>query len=137
MPDLNELRQALLKVQKPARYTGGEPGCVYKDKKDVQLRFAFCFPDTYEVGMSFLGMKILYEILNDRKEFWCERVFMPWVDMKAEMERQNIPLYALESKDPLSEFDVVGFTLQYELSYTNILAMLQLGGIPLLASQRG
>ena len=137
MPDLNELRQALLKVQKPARYTGGEPGCVYKDKKDVQLRFAFCFPDTYEVGMSFLGMKILYEILNDREEFWCERVFMPWVDMKAEMERQNIPLYALESKDPLSEFDVVGFTLQYELSYTNILAMLQLGGIPLLASQRG
>lgn len=137
MPDLNELRQALLKVQKPARYTGGEPGCAYKDKKDVQLRFAFCFPDTYEVGMSFLGMKILYEILNDRKEFWCERVFMPWVDMKAEMERQNIPLYALESKDPLSEFDVVGFTLQYELSYTNILAMLQLGGIPLLASQRG
>lgn len=137
MPDLNELRQALLKVQKPARYTGGEPGCVYKDKKDVQLRFAFCFPDTYEVGISFLGMKILYEILNDRKEFWCERVFMPWVDMKAEMERQNIPLYALESKDPLSEFDVVGFTLQYELSYTNILAMLQLGGIPLLASQRG
>ena len=137
MPDLNELRQALLKVQKPARYTGGEPGCVYNDKKDVQLRFAFCFPDTYEVGMSFLGMKILYEILNDRKEFWCERVFMPWVDMKAEMERQNIPLYALESKDPLSEFDVVGFTLQYELSYTNILAMLQLGGIPLLAGQRG
>ena len=137
MPDLNELRQALLKVQKPARYTGGEPGCVYKDKKDVQLRFAFCFPDTYEVGMSFLGMKILYEILNDRKEFWCERVFMPWVDMKAEMDRQKIPLYALESKDPLSEFDVVGFTLQYELSYTNILAMLQLGGIPLLASQRG
>ena len=137
MPDLNELRPALLKVQKPARYTGGEPGCVYKDKKDVQLRFAFCFPDTYEVGMSFLGMKILYEILNDRKEFWCERVFMPWVDMKAEMERQNIPLYALESKDPLSEFDVVGFTLQYELSYTNILAMLQLGDIPLLASQRG
>ena len=137
MPDLNELRQALLKVQKPARYTGGEPGCVYKDKKDVQLRFAFCFPDTYEGGMSFLGMKILYEILNDRKEFWCERVFMPWVDMKAEMERQNIPLYALESKDPLSEFDVVGFTLQYELSYTNILAMLQLGGIPLLAGQRG
>ncbi|MFR9216369.1 MAG: TIGR03960 family B12-binding radical SAM protein [Ruthenibacterium sp.] len=137
MPDLNELRKILLKVQKPARYTGGEPGCVYKDKKDVQLRFAFCFPDTYEVGMSFLGMKILYEILNDRREFWCERVFMPWVDMKAEMERQGVPLYALESKDPLSAFDVVGFTLQYELSYTNILAMLQLGGIPLLASQRG
>lgn len=132
-----KLKEALGRVQKPGRYTGGEPGSVYKDKEKVDVRFAFCFPDTYEVGMSFLGMKILYEILNDRKEFWCERVFMPWVDMKAEMERQNIPLYALESKDPLSEFDVVGFTLQYELSYTNILAMLQLGGIPLLASQRG
>ncbi len=101
MPDLNELRQALLKVQKPARYTGGEPGCVYKDKKEVHLRFAFCFPDTYEVGMSFLGMKILYEILNDAESFGA-RAFMPWVDMKEEMESADIPLYALESKDALS-----------------------------------
>ena len=132
-----QLRRILPKVQKPARYVGGEYREIIKNPSEVSVRVAFCFPDTYEVGMSFLGMKILYEILNDRKEFWCERVFMPWVDMKAEMERQNIPLYALESKDPLSEFDVVGFTLQYELSYTNILAMLQLGGIPLLAGQRG
>lgn len=132
-----KLKEALGRVQKPGRYTGGEPGSIYKEKDKVDVRFAFCFPDTYEVGMSFLGMKILYEILNDRREFWCERVFMPWVDMKAEMEQQGVPLYALESKDPLSAFDVVGFTLQYELSYTNILAMLQLGGIPLLASQRG
>lgn len=131
-----KLKEALGRVQKPGRYTGGEPGSIYKEKDKVDVRFAFCFPDTYEVGMSFLGMKILYEILNDRREFWCERVFMPWVDMKAEMEQQGVPLYALESKDPLSAFDVVGFTLQYELSYTNILAMLQLGGIPLLASQR-
>ena len=130
------LRAALAAVQKPGRYTGGEPGCVYKDKEEVELRFAFCFPDTYEVGMSFLGMKILYEILNDRPNMWCERAFMPWMDMKAEMERRHIPLYALESKDPLCRFDVVGFTLQYELSYTNILAMLDLAGIPLLAAQR-
>ena len=132
-----EMRAALAAVQKPGRYTGGEPGCVYKDKDKVDLRFAFCFPDTYEVGMSFLGMKILYEILNARPEFWCERVFMPWVDMKKEMEARGIPLYALESKDELRAFDVVGFTLQYELSYTNILAMLDLAHIPFYASERG
>ena len=137
MPELSELREILLNVQKPGRYTGGEPGCVIKDKKDVALRFAFCFPDTYEVGMSFLGMKILYEILNARSEFWCERVFMPWVDMKREMEAHGVPLYALESKDELRAFDVVGFTLQYELSYTNILAMLDLAHISFYASERG
>ena len=100
------LRAALAAVQKPGRYTGGEPGCVYKNKEEVELRFAFCFPDTYEVGMSFLGMKILYEILNDLPNMWCERAFMPWTDMKAEMERRHIPLYALESKDPLCRLDV-------------------------------
>ena len=130
------LREALANVQKPGRYTGGEPGCVYKDKEKVDLRFAFCFPDTYEVGMSFLGEKILYEILNQKENWWCERVFMPWLDMKAEMERLHIPLYALESKDPLTAFDIVGFTLQYELSYTTILAMLDLGGIPFYAKER-
>ena len=130
------LREALANVQKPGRYTGGEPGCVYKDKEKVDLRFAFCFPDTYEVGMSFLGEKILYEILNQKENWWCERVFMPWLDMKAEMERLHIPLYALESKDPLTAFDMVGFTLQYELSYTTILAMLDLGGIPFYAKER-
>lgn len=131
-----QIEQVLMKVQKPGRYTGGEPGCVYKEKEKLDLRFAFCFPDTYEVGMSFLGMKILYEILNARENIWCERAFMPWVDMKREMEANGIPLYALESKDPLRDFDVVGFTLQYELSYSNILAMLDLAGIPLLAAER-
>lgn len=132
-----KLKAALAAVQKPGRYTGGEPGCVYKEKDRVDLRFAFCFPDTYEVGMSFLGMKILYEILNKRENIWCERAFMPWVDMKRQMEALDIPLYALESKDALSRFDVVGFTLQYELSYTNILAMLDLAHIPLYAKDRG
>ncbi len=131
-----QIEQVLMKVQKPGRYTGGEPGGVYKEKEELDLRFAFCFPDTYEVGMSFLGMKILYEILNARENIWCERAFMPWVDMKREMEENGIPLYALESKDPLRDFDVVGFTLQYELSYSNILAMLDLAGIPLLAAER-
>lgn len=133
----DKLKKALAAVQKPGRYTGGEPGCVYKDKEKTDLRFAFCFPDTYEVGMSFLGMKILYEILNKRENIWCERVFMPWVDMKEQMEKLDIPLYALESKSPLAEFDVVGFTLQYELSYTNILAMLDLAHIPFYTKDRG
>lgn len=132
-----QMKAALAAVQKPGRYTGGEPGSVYKEKDKLALRFAFCFPDTYEVGMSFLGMKILYEILNARENIWCERAFMPWIDMKEQMERRDIPLYALESKDALSAFDVVGFTLQYELSYTNILAMLDLAHIPLYAAERG
>lgn len=132
-----KLKEALSAVQKPGRYTGGEAGCVYKEKDQLALRFAFCFPDTYEVGMSFLGMKILYEILNKHEDIWCERVFMPWVDMKEQMEKLHIPLYALESKDPLNQFDIVGFTLQYELSYTNILAMLDLAHIPFYAKDRG
>ena len=131
-----KLKEALGRVQKPGRYTGGEPGSVYKDKDKVDVRFAFCFPDTYEVGMSFLGEKILYELLNAQPNWWCERAFMPWLDMKAEMERLGLPLYTLESKDPLTAFDAVGFTLQYELSYTNILAMLDLAGIPFYSSQR-
>ncbi len=133
----NKLKQALAHVQKPGRYVGAEAGCCYKDKKDVELRFAFCFPDTYEVGMSFLGMKVLYEILNAMDGVWCERAFMPWVDMLEEMRQRDIPLYALESMDPLRDFDVVGFTLQYELSYSNVLAMLDLAGIPLRAAERG
>lgn len=134
---MNEtIKAALAAVQKPGRYTGGEPGSMYKQKEALDLRFAFCFPDTYEVGMSFLGMKILYEILNARENIWCERVFMPWVDMLEQMRAHKFPLFALESKDPLEMFDVIGFTLQYELSYTNILAMLDLAGIPLRASER-
>ena len=123
-------------MQKPGRYTGGEPGSVYKNKDEVDVRFAFCFPDTYEVGMSFLGEKILYELLNSHENWWCERAFMPWLDMKAEMERLSLPLYTMESKDPLTAFDAVGFTLQYELSYTNILAMLDLAGIPFYSKDR-
>ena len=136
MPTINELRQALFSVQKPGRYTGGEPGSVIKDKEKVDLRFAFCFPDTYEIGMSFLGEKILYELLNRHENWWCERAFMPWVDMKEQMETLHIPLYCLESKDPLRAFDIVGFSLEYELCYTNVLAMLELSGIPLRAADR-
>lgn len=137
MPELSpRLKEALAQVQKPGRYTGGEPGCVYKDKGKVDVRMAFCFPDTYEIGMSFLGEKILYEILNRHNNWWCERAFMPWTDMKAEMERLGIPLYCLESKDPLTDFDIVGFSLEYELCYTNVLAMLKLAGIPLRAENR-
>ena len=131
-----KLKEALGRVQKPGRYTGGEPGSIYKEKDKVDVRFAFCFPDTYEVGMSFLGEKILYELLNRHENWWCERAFMPWVDMKEQMERLHIPLYCLESKDPLTDFDIVGFSLEYELCYTNILAMLDLAGIPLRAADR-
>lgn len=130
------LEKSLLKVQKPGRYVGGEALSVVKDKKDVEVRFAFCFPDIYEIGMSHLGIKILYGAFNQVPYFWCERVFAPWVDMEEQMRRQNIPLYALESGDPVKEFDFIGFTLQYELSYTNVLNMLRLAGIPLRAADR-
>ena len=131
-----DLDRILLRVRKPARYTGGELNSVMKDKDAVAIRFAFCFPDTYEIGMSHLGMKILYSLLNEREDTWCERVFAPWVDFEEELRREKLPLYALESLDPLGDFDIIGFTLQYELSYNNILNMLDLAGIPLLASER-
>ncbi|MBQ4105308.1 MAG: TIGR03960 family B12-binding radical SAM protein [Clostridia bacterium] len=131
-----EVEKILLKVQKPGRYTGGEINSVIKDKDKVDLRFAFCFPDTYEIGMSHLGMKILYSQFNSYEHIWCERVFAPWTDMEELMRERNIPLYALESGDPLTEFDFIGFTLQYELSYTNVLNMLSLAGIPLLSKDR-
>ena len=131
-----KFKEALSLVQKPGRYTGGEPGSIYKDKSKVDVRMAFCFPDTYEIGMSFLGEKILYDILNRHENWWCERAFMPWTDMKEQMERLDIPLYCLESKDPLTDFDIIGFSLEYELCYTNILAMLRLSGIPLRAADR-
>lgn len=124
-------------VQKPARYTGGELNSVVKDKNNVDIRFAFCFPDTYEIGMSHLGMKILYSLINSRDNYWCERVFAPDTDMEALLRERNIPLFALESRDSLSDFDVVGFTLQYELSFTNVLNMLDLSGIPLRSKDRG
>lgn len=123
-------------VEKPARYTGGELNSVCKTLNDDMVRFAFCFADLYEIGMSHLGMKILYSLLNEREDVWCERVFAPWIDMEEQMRKNNIPLYALESMDPICDFDFVGFTLQYEMCYTNILNMLDLANIPLLASQR-
>ena len=131
-----EVEKILLKVQKPGRYTGGELNSIVKDKSKVDVRFAFCFPDTYEIGMSHLGMKILYSQFNSYDHIWCERVFAPWIDMEEQMIKNNIPLYALESGDPLTEFDFIGFTLQYELSYTNVLNMLKLAGIPVLSSER-
>lgn len=123
-------------VQKPGRYIGGEPGSVVKDLSEVDVRFAFCFPDRYEIGMSHIGMKLLYATINSLPWAWCERVFAPWEDMEALMREKNVPLYALESHAPLSDFDVIGFTLQYELSYTNLLNMLDLGHIPVLAKDR-
>ncbi len=126
----------LKNVQKPAAYTGGELNSVVKNPKDVKIRYGFCFPDTYEVGMSHLGIKILYHVLNKRQDTWCERVFAPAVDMEEEMRKANIPLFALESRESVSNFDFLGFTLQYEMCYTNILNMLDLAGIPLLSCDR-
>lgn len=126
----------LAKVQKPARYTGGELNSVVKNKADVKLRYAFCFPDSYEIGMSHLGMKILYSLVNERADAWCERVFAPWEDMETLLRENRMPLYALESGDALSEFDMIGFTLQYELSYSNVLNMLDLGGVPIRSADR-
>lgn len=124
-------------VEKPGRYIGGEWGQTLKDKDKVKARIAFCFPDTYEIGMSNLGVRILYGVLNKEPDVWCERSYAPWPDMEERMRENNIPLYAFESGDPISEFDIVAFTLQYELCYSNVLNMLELGGIPLLAAERG
>jgi len=134
--DQIKFERILNHVQKPARYIGGENGSIYKDKNNIKLRFAFCFPDSYEVGMSCQAIQILYHTLNSSDDIWCERAFMPWFDMLKEMKENNLPLYALESKDNLKDFDVLGFTMQYELSYTNILAMIDLSDIPLTADKR-
>ncbi|MGL5245511.1 MAG: TIGR03960 family B12-binding radical SAM protein, partial [Sarcina sp.] len=126
----------LYRVEKPSRYVGGELNQVMKNPSDVDIRFAFCFPDVYEVGMSHLGSRILYHVLNERKDTYCERVYAPWPDMEKLMRENNIDLYALESKDSLNKFNFLGFTLQYEMSYTNILNMLDMSKIPLRASER-
>ena len=130
------LERILPRVQKPARYVGGEYNAVMKDKGSVDLRFAFCFPDTYEIGMSNLGLRILYGRLNEIPGVWCERVFAPWGDMEAEMRAAGLPLYALESGDPVEEFDIVGFSVGYEMAYPAMLNMLDLAGIPLRAEDR-
>jgi len=132
----NKLEPILPTVQKPARYIGGELGSIIKDADSVDVRFALCFPDLYEIGMSHLGSKILYGLINSREDIWCERTFAPGADMETEMRARNIPLYALESLEPLSAFDILGFTLQYELCYTTVLNMLDLAGIPIRASER-
>ncbi len=135
---MNKISDDILhRVEKPARYVGGEFNSCIKDKNSVDIRFAFCFPDVYEVGMSHLGMKILYHVLNKREDTYCERAFAPWPDMEKLMRENNVPLYTLETKDSLADFDFVAFTLQYEMSYTNILNMLHMAGIPIRASERG
>ncbi len=131
-----QIESLLLKVKSPSRYIGGELNSVVKDKSKVDVRFAFCFPDSYDVGMSHLGMKILYSLKNKRENFWCERVFAPGDDFEKLMRENNIPLYGLESLDPVKEFDFIGFTIQYELCYTNILNMLDLAGLPVKAKDR-
>lgn len=127
----------LCRVEKPARYIGGELNSYSKDKNSIDIRYAFCFPDVYEVAMSHLGTKILYNLMNERKDTFCERCFAPWPDMEKLLRENNIPLGTLETKDPLSEFNILGFTLQYEMSYTNILNMLDMCNIPVRASKRG
>lgn len=134
--DTQQFEKLLLSVQKPGRYSGGESGSVIKDKEKVDVRFAFCFPDTYEIGMSHLGMKILYSQFNSRDDIWCERVFAPWSDFEQVMRENNIPLFALESRDAIKDFDFIGFTLQYEMAYTNVLNMLDLAGLPLKSNER-
>ena len=132
----NITRNDLLSISKPARYVGGEFNQVIKSLDNIKCRFAFCFPDIYDIGMSNLGMKILYNVLNKRKDTWCERVFAPWPDFEELLRKKNVELYGLESKDSIRKFDIIGFTLQYETIYTNILNMLNLANIPVLAEDR-
>jgi radical SAM family uncharacterized protein len=128
--------EALLTIEKPERYIGNEVNSVVKDKGQIDIRFAFCFPDVYEIGMSHLGIQILYGMFNSYSDVWCERVYSPWMDMDALMREKNIPLFALESQDPVKDFDFLGFTIQYEMCYTNILQVLDLSGIPLKSADR-
>ena len=130
------LEHILPRVQKPARYTGGEYNAVVKDRRQVDVRYALCFPDTYEIGMSNLGMRILYGLMNEMEGVWCERVFAPWGDMEEEMRREGILLYGLESGDSIADFDLIGFSLGYEMAYTNVLNMLDLAGLPLRSEER-
>ena len=137
LSEIPNISSVLKSVEKPGRYIGGEYNRIMKDRDSVKCRFAFCFPDTYEIGMSNLGVRILYDVLNKDKDVWCERVYAPWTDMKEKMGEYSIPLSALESGDAVSEFDLVGFSLQYELCYTTALAMIKLAGIPLYSRDRG
>ena len=127
----------LMKIEKPARYIGNEVNAVVKDKSKINVRFAMCFPDVYEIGMSHLGIQILYDMFNSMEDVWCERVYSPWLDLDAIMRKEQIPLFALESQDPISDFDFLGITIQYEMCYTNILQILDLAQIPLVSTERG
>ncbi|MBR6950954.1 MAG: TIGR03960 family B12-binding radical SAM protein [Oscillospiraceae bacterium] len=131
-----DMHQILMSVQKPARYTGGEYNQVVKDLNNVEQRIALCFPDTYEIGMSNLGMRILYGVFNERPDIWCERVFAPWRDMEQQMREHGLPLFALESGDPIREFDVIAFSLGYEMAYTTVLDMIDLAGLPVRVGDR-
>ena len=131
-----QFEELLYQVEKPARYIGNEINAIKKDVEADTIRFGFSFPDVYEVGMSHLGMHILYNLLNQEKNVFCERIFSPWVDMENKLRTNNIPLFTLESHSPIKEMDFIGFTLQYELSYTNILNILDLGQIPLKSLER-
>ncbi|MCC8123670.1 MAG: TIGR03960 family B12-binding radical SAM protein [Oscillospiraceae bacterium] len=130
------LERILPRVQKPARYTGGEYNAVVKEREQVDVRYALCFPDTYEIGMSNLGVRILYGVMNEMDGVWCERVFAPWSDMEEEMRREGLPLYGLESGDAIADFDLIGFSIGYEMAYTNLLNMLDLAELPLRSSER-
>jgi radical SAM family uncharacterized protein len=132
----HKLEKILARVQKPGRYVGGEYNAVVKDKSQVDCRFALCFPDTYEIGMSNLGLRILYGVANEMPGVWCERVFAPWGDMEEAMRQEGLPLYALESGDPVKDFDIIGFSLGYELAYSNVLNLLDLAGLPLRSADR-
>ena len=127
----------LLKIEKPARYIGNEVNSVIKDADKVDIRFAMCFPDVYEIGMSHLGIQILYDMFNRREDVWCERVYSPWMDLDGIMRREGIPLFALESQDNIKDFDFLGITIQYEMCYTNILQILELSKMALRAEDRG
>ena len=133
---MKSIEKLLNKVEKPARYIGGEVNCVNKDPKDVDIRFAFAFPDIYEIGMSYMGLQILYNIINKQEKVYCERVFAPAQDMEKVMREEGVPLFSIETKTPIREFDIFGFTLQYEMSYTNVLNMMDLAGVPLRAKDR-
>ena len=128
--------EILLSIEKPARYIGNEVNSIMKNKNEVDIRFAMCFPDVYEIGMSHLGIQILYDMFNRRDDVWCERVYSPWTDLDTIMRKEGIPLFALESQDPIREFDFLGITIQFEMCYTNILQILELSQIPLHSCDR-
>ena len=132
-----QLDKLFKRVKKPGRYIGGEVNSVIKDEKETYVNFCFCFPDIYEIGMSYLGLQIIYKVLNDMPGVWCQRAFQPQTDMEDLMMENNVPLFSLEGKMPLKDMDMVGFTLQYEMSFTTVLNMIDLAGIPMFARDRG